>query len=319
MQTRYSIDTQENLLRLQAWGELTADGLIGLLNRAQADPQYRPEMNALADYREANGEWDYSEIQKLRDYILRVEVPCEVRWAAVLKPGLAGRRRPRPDRHQRGRRGAHQDAHVRRSAVRNALDPPRSRLRSSGMTPQTYLAGRVDRRHRRHHEHRGRCDRECSERGVDGRRRCRRRDPSARRPGHPGGVCRDQAHALSRRIARGRGGADDGRQSAGALRGPHGRPDLGSATSPRPSCSRRAIARRSSWSTRKACSRSRSRPSRPARMGTRRTRPRQWLRRRSPQRWTRRTRSGGCIWCFSATPTATRFRPAPVLSLSPAL
>ena len=23
----------------------------------------------------------------LRDYILRVEVPCEVRWAAVLKPG----------------------------------------------------------------------------------------------------------------------------------------------------------------------------------------------------------------------------------------
>jgi hypothetical protein len=87
MQTRYSIDTQENLLRLQAWGELTADGLIGLLNRAQADPQYRSEMNALADYREAKGEWDYSEIQKLRDYILRVEVPCEVRWAAVLKPG----------------------------------------------------------------------------------------------------------------------------------------------------------------------------------------------------------------------------------------
>ena len=38
---------------------------------------------------------------------------------------------------------------------------------------------------------------------------------------------RAQAHALSRRIARGRGGADDGRQSAGAVRGPHGRPDLG--------------------------------------------------------------------------------------------
>ncbi len=87
MQTRYSIDTQENLLRLQAWGELTVDGLIALLNRAQADPEFRPEMNAIADYREANGEWDFSEVQKLRDYILRVEVPCEVRWAAVLKPG----------------------------------------------------------------------------------------------------------------------------------------------------------------------------------------------------------------------------------------
>ena len=44
-------------------------------------------MNSLGDYREANGEWDYSEIQRLRDYILRVEVPCEVRWAGVLKPG----------------------------------------------------------------------------------------------------------------------------------------------------------------------------------------------------------------------------------------
>ena len=87
MQTKYSIDQQENLLRLQAWGELTCDGLINLLNRAQADPQYRPEMNAIADYREANGEWDFSEVQKLRDYILQVEVPCEVRWAAVLKPG----------------------------------------------------------------------------------------------------------------------------------------------------------------------------------------------------------------------------------------
>ena len=87
MESRYSIDAQENLLQLQAWGELTVEGLIGLLNRAQADPQFRPEMNAIADYREANGLWDYSQIQTLRDYILRLEVPCEVRWAAVLKPG----------------------------------------------------------------------------------------------------------------------------------------------------------------------------------------------------------------------------------------
>jgi hypothetical protein len=87
MESRYSIDAQENLLQLQAWGELTVEGLIALLNRAQADPQFRPEMNAIADYREANGQWDFSQIQTLRDYILRVEVPCEVRWAAVLKPG----------------------------------------------------------------------------------------------------------------------------------------------------------------------------------------------------------------------------------------
>jgi hypothetical protein len=87
MDLSYSIDAQEKLLRLQAWGKVTVDGLIDVLNRAQADPRYRPGMNSLADYREAHGEWDYSEIQRLRDYILRVEVPCEVRWAGVLKPG----------------------------------------------------------------------------------------------------------------------------------------------------------------------------------------------------------------------------------------
>jgi hypothetical protein len=87
MELSYSIDTQENLLRLQAWGELSVDGLIDVLNRAQADPDFRPDMNSLGDYREAHGKWDYSEIQRLRDYILRVEVPCEVRWAGVLKPG----------------------------------------------------------------------------------------------------------------------------------------------------------------------------------------------------------------------------------------
>ena len=87
MELSYSIDVEEKLLRLQAWGKVTVDGLIDVLNRAQADPRYRPDMNSLGDYREAHGEWDFSEIQRLRDYILRVEVPCEVRWAGVLKPG----------------------------------------------------------------------------------------------------------------------------------------------------------------------------------------------------------------------------------------
>ncbi len=87
MEATYSIDAQDNLLRLQAWGEITVEGLIALLNRAQADPEFRPEMNSLADYREANGQWDFSQIQTLRDYILQVQVPCEVRWAALLKPG----------------------------------------------------------------------------------------------------------------------------------------------------------------------------------------------------------------------------------------
>ena len=87
MELSYSIDAEEKLLRLQAWGKVTVDGLIDVLNRAQADPRYRPDMNSLGDYREAHGEWDFSEIQRLRDYILRVEVPCEVRFSLANAPG----------------------------------------------------------------------------------------------------------------------------------------------------------------------------------------------------------------------------------------
>jgi hypothetical protein len=87
MESSYTIDPQENLLRLQGRGEMTVEGLIALLNRAQADPAYRPDMSSIGDWREAYGTWDFSEIQRLRDYIMQVSVPCEVRWAGVLKPG----------------------------------------------------------------------------------------------------------------------------------------------------------------------------------------------------------------------------------------
>lgn len=87
MECSYSIDDGANLVRLQVWGELSAESLIELLNRIRADSQYVPGMHILGDYREAYGSWDYSEIQRFRDYILHIAVPCEVRWAGVLKPG----------------------------------------------------------------------------------------------------------------------------------------------------------------------------------------------------------------------------------------
>ena len=43
---------------------------------------------------------------------------------------------------------------------------------------------------------------------------------------------RAAAHALSRRVARRRGGDDDGRRAARAVRDPYGRSDLGPRTSP---------------------------------------------------------------------------------------
>lgn len=87
MESTYSIDSQAHLVRLKVSGELPADRLIGLLQRAGADPQYVPGMSVLADYREAHGDWDYSEIQRLRDYVVQVSADHELRWAAVVSPG----------------------------------------------------------------------------------------------------------------------------------------------------------------------------------------------------------------------------------------
>lgn len=87
MECSYAIDTQEQLVRIKVWGELTATGLIELMNRAGADPDFVVGMPAIADYREAHGNWDFSEIQRFRDYVVRIGTGEEVRWAAVVKPG----------------------------------------------------------------------------------------------------------------------------------------------------------------------------------------------------------------------------------------
>ena len=87
MESSYAIDTQEHLVRLKVWGELTADGLIKLMTTAGSDPRYINGMPAIADYRDAHGNWDYSEIQRFRDFVVQIGAAGEVRWAAVVKPG----------------------------------------------------------------------------------------------------------------------------------------------------------------------------------------------------------------------------------------
>jgi len=87
MESDYAIDPHENLARLTFWGELTVDGQIDLMNRVGADPRYSPQMNAIADYRAAHGNWDYSEVQRYRDYIVAISPEKNCRWAAVVKPG----------------------------------------------------------------------------------------------------------------------------------------------------------------------------------------------------------------------------------------
>lgn len=91
VESKYSIDASEGLVRLQVWGELRADGLIRLMTQIAADPRHRSEMCAVIDLREAHGDWDYSEVQRLRDYVTRVAAPQfrpqQRRWAAIVSPG----------------------------------------------------------------------------------------------------------------------------------------------------------------------------------------------------------------------------------------
>lgn len=85
--SNYWIDTSEGLVRVQIRGEVRASGLIKLMGRIASDPRFRPEMDAIIDLREARGDWDYSEIQRLRDYVVRIAASERRRWAAIVSPG----------------------------------------------------------------------------------------------------------------------------------------------------------------------------------------------------------------------------------------
>jgi hypothetical protein len=87
MESSYSIHPEQKLISMRASGELTVDGLIDLITRAGSDPAFRPDMNAVADFRECFGNWDYSEIQRYRDFIVHIAGSHQRRWAAVVKPG----------------------------------------------------------------------------------------------------------------------------------------------------------------------------------------------------------------------------------------
>lgn len=87
MESSYSIQTTDNLVRMQVWGELTVDGLIDLIKRVGADPDYRSGMHAIADLRESFGNWDYSEIQRYRDFVVYIAGSRRCRWAALVRPG----------------------------------------------------------------------------------------------------------------------------------------------------------------------------------------------------------------------------------------
>ncbi|MET0497103.1 MAG: hypothetical protein ABW106_02400 [Steroidobacteraceae bacterium] len=87
MDSSFSIDAAENMVRLQMRGRLTVQALTAAMNRIAMDAQYRSGMHAVADFRECSGEWDYSEMQRLRDYLVRAGRDRSRRWAVIVKPG----------------------------------------------------------------------------------------------------------------------------------------------------------------------------------------------------------------------------------------
>jgi hypothetical protein len=87
MESSFSIDSAENLVRMHMRGELTAEALTATMNQIAKDDRYRSGMHAVADFRECSGDWDYSEMQRFRDYVVHVGGVRARRWAAVVKPG----------------------------------------------------------------------------------------------------------------------------------------------------------------------------------------------------------------------------------------
>jgi hypothetical protein len=89
LELSYSILPRENLVRVRIAGEITVDGIIKFMNQIGSDAAYRRDMSVLCDFRESTsfGQWDYSESQRYRDYLVRIGAAAKSRWAAVVKPG----------------------------------------------------------------------------------------------------------------------------------------------------------------------------------------------------------------------------------------
>lgn len=89
LELSYSIHPRENLLRVRVAGEISVDALIKFMNQIGADASYRRDMGVLVDFRQSTsfGQWDFSETQRYRDYLVRIGAATKSRWAAIVRPG----------------------------------------------------------------------------------------------------------------------------------------------------------------------------------------------------------------------------------------
>ena len=85
--SNYSIDPAANLVRLKWVGDVSVEALTLLMHQIAAAPQYRSGMHAIADFRDSVGVWDYTEIQRFRDFVTNACGSRPRRWASIVRPG----------------------------------------------------------------------------------------------------------------------------------------------------------------------------------------------------------------------------------------
>ena len=87
MESTIAVHEEDDLLYTHVRGEVTVDGLIDMVSRSRELPTFRPGMSSVCDLRESHGQWDYSETQRYRDFIVHIAGAHKRRWAMVARPG----------------------------------------------------------------------------------------------------------------------------------------------------------------------------------------------------------------------------------------
>jgi hypothetical protein len=83
----YNINKEQNLIQVKCSGNISLDELTKNMTKTNLDPNLTPAMNTLVDISNAVFDFNYEELDKLRDYIKATEqIHGKVKWAVVLKP-----------------------------------------------------------------------------------------------------------------------------------------------------------------------------------------------------------------------------------------
>ncbi|MEM7144859.1 MAG: hypothetical protein AAF591_06965 [Verrucomicrobiota bacterium] len=85
MSFEFKVYPEENLIRMRCEGAFTFEELIAHTERVNADPEFRPGMNTLGDYREASLAGEISGMSDYVDHTVKLgEVRGSCKWAVIV-------------------------------------------------------------------------------------------------------------------------------------------------------------------------------------------------------------------------------------------